>query len=126
MGKNLLQNLEEKPGAYGTLKVLLKLQEKIWLVTDGSLDESIGYFEWVIASDRKNLWENCSHTQGEQEQIKMLQTKTIGLLWIVIFVQHYTRYYNICVDPDLLVHFCDDMGVVSQIQWAELQSVLTP
>eukprot|EP00957_Ditylum_brightwellii_P066395 5040762-Ditylum_brightwellii.AAC.1 len=63
--QNLLQNLEEKPGAYGTLKVLLKLQEKIWLVMDGGLNESIGYFGWVIASDRQILWENRSHAQGE-------------------------------------------------------------
>eukprot|EP00957_Ditylum_brightwellii_P151464 11534488-Ditylum_brightwellii.AAC.1 len=122
----LLRNLEEKQTTYGSLKVMMQLQEQIYLVTDGGLDNNIGYFRWVVATDQTILWENRGHAQGEKGQIETLRTKSVGLLAIMIFFEHYLKHNNILFDPNQVKHYCDNMGVVKRMKWHDFRKVLTP
>eukprot|EP00957_Ditylum_brightwellii_P167356 12740821-Ditylum_brightwellii.AAC.1 len=56
----------------------------------------------------------------------MLRTEGIGQLSVVVFLCHYTLFHYIRGDTDWVIQYCDNMGVVKQIQWAEMRSVLTP
>eukprot|EP00957_Ditylum_brightwellii_P147237 11211681-Ditylum_brightwellii.AAC.1 len=58
---------------------MMQLQEQIYFVIDGGLDDNIGYFGWVIATDQTILWENRGHVQGEKGQIETLCAKRIGV-----------------------------------------------
>eukprot|EP00957_Ditylum_brightwellii_P152624 11617261-Ditylum_brightwellii.AAC.1 len=52
-----------------------------------------------------------------------LQTEGIGLLSAIVFLQHYTLFHNIKIEDDKMLHYCNNMGVVKQMGWAEMTSV---
>ena len=55
--QRLLKHIREHHDSYGSSIIHLQMADKIWLVTDGGLNNGDGYFGWVIASNTNILWE---------------------------------------------------------------------
>eukprot|EP00957_Ditylum_brightwellii_P096790 7371443-Ditylum_brightwellii.AAC.1 len=45
---------------------------------------------------------------------------------MTIFFKRYMKYNNILFDPDQVIHYCDNMGVVKRMKWCNFCTVLTP
>eukprot|EP00957_Ditylum_brightwellii_P070317 5341649-Ditylum_brightwellii.AAC.1 len=118
--------MKEVQSMYGSLKVAIQLGGEIWWVTDGALDEDIGYFGWAIATYQKILWENRGHVPGHEEYIETLRTEGISNLLLAVFMKHYSIFHEIQINQDQTIHYCDNMGVVSHMKWKEMQSIITP
>eukprot|EP00957_Ditylum_brightwellii_P082199 6250295-Ditylum_brightwellii.AAC.1 len=82
---------------------------EIWWVTDGGLDDDIGYFGWVIAIDQQILWKNRGHTPGHEEYIETLRTEGISHLLLAVFMKHYLIFHEVRIDQDQTIHYCDNM-----------------
>eukprot|EP00957_Ditylum_brightwellii_P072865 5537735-Ditylum_brightwellii.AAC.1 len=44
----------------------------------------------------------------------------------MIFFKHYVKYNKILFDPDKVIHYCDNMGVVKRMKCHNFCTVLTP
>eukprot|EP00957_Ditylum_brightwellii_P113987 8690371-Ditylum_brightwellii.AAC.1 len=70
--------------------------------------------------------ENNRYVTGDRNLIETLRTGSIGLLSAIIFIQLYTKYHNILINPSKVIHSCDNMGVVQRIKWMEIRSIKLP
>eukprot|EP00957_Ditylum_brightwellii_P031002 2349199-Ditylum_brightwellii.AAC.1 len=60
------------------LQNLLKENTPIYLVTDGGVKDSIGYYGWVIVTVIEIVWEAKGHAPGSLKQMESLRAESIG------------------------------------------------
>eukprot|EP00957_Ditylum_brightwellii_P059261 4498348-Ditylum_brightwellii.AAC.1 len=73
--KILLDRLQSMGLHSLTLKQLLQMSEEIWVVTDGGVNQQLGYFGFVIATSTQILWKGDGQAQGNAIQMESLHTK---------------------------------------------------
>ena len=100
-------------------------EEEIWIGSDGGLKTQDGTFGWVIATATDIMWENNGYTPGNRTLTETLRTESIGLLSAIIFIHLYTKYHDISINSNKIIHSCDNMGVVQRIKWMEIRSIKT-
>ena len=71
------------------------------------------------------MWENNGYTPGNRTLTETLRTESIGLLSAIIFIHLYTKYHDISINSNKIIHSCDNMGVVQRIKWMEIRSIKT-
>eukprot|EP00957_Ditylum_brightwellii_P134860 10282033-Ditylum_brightwellii.AAC.1 len=102
------------------------MADKIWLVTDGGLNNGDGYFGWAIALDTNILWEGRGYVRGNEDLTESLCTKGMSHLSTVTFLKHFCILYNTSIPPETTIHFMDNKGVVSRMKWLKCRCVKTP
>eukprot|EP00957_Ditylum_brightwellii_P209401 15361627-Ditylum_brightwellii.AAC.1 len=66
------------------------------------------------------------HAPGPLKQKESLQAESIGLLSILCFLKHYVHYYDLNINNDQWIHYCDNMSEVKRIKWMNIRTVITP
>eukprot|EP00957_Ditylum_brightwellii_P198414 15120224-Ditylum_brightwellii.AAC.1 len=87
------------------------LEEGIWIGSDGGLKTLDGTFGWVIATATNTMGENNGYALGNRKLMETLRTESISLLSAIIFMQLYTKYHDIPINPNKVIHSCNNMGV---------------
>eukprot|EP00957_Ditylum_brightwellii_P155434 11831294-Ditylum_brightwellii.AAC.2 len=75
LGKLYCTGLGQMP-----LHQLLQTTEEIWVVTNGGVNESYGYFGFVIATGSQILWKGHRQAQGNAMQMESLRAGSGGRL----------------------------------------------
>eukprot|EP00957_Ditylum_brightwellii_P047012 3569700-Ditylum_brightwellii.AAC.1 len=101
------------------------LEEGIWIGRDGGLKTQDRTFEWVIATATNIMWENNGYAPGNRNLTETLRTESISLLSAIIFIQLYTKWHDIPINPNKVIHSCENMGVVQRVKWTEIRSIKT-
>eukprot|EP00957_Ditylum_brightwellii_P211626 15366393-Ditylum_brightwellii.AAC.1 len=58
--------------------------------------------------------------------MQLLRTESAGLLAALRFIYRYIQYNNMLLDHELLLHFCDNSTVVSQMKYPNKTMITNP
>eukprot|EP00957_Ditylum_brightwellii_P184154 14026876-Ditylum_brightwellii.AAC.1 len=90
LGKLYCTGLGQMP-----LHQLLQTTEEIWVVTNGGVNKSYGYFRFVIATGSQILCKGNGQAQGNAMQIESLRAESGGRLAALRFSVRYIKFHNI-------------------------------
>jgi len=92
-----------------------QLNKTIWLVTDGGVSDSIGYFGWVIATDTTILFEGKGSVQGNDEEMDSTRAESGALMEALIYLTKLYQQRTLIQAPTIR-HFCDNMVVTERMR----------
>ena len=81
----------------------------IWIVSDGGLANTSGYYGWVIASDTDILHEGKGRVPSNPSQIDSLRTESMGMYYAILIMRsllykyHLTQEINLASDNSELI-----------------------
>eukprot|EP00957_Ditylum_brightwellii_P091485 6966320-Ditylum_brightwellii.AAC.1 len=93
---------------------------------DGRAKNAYGSYRWVIANKSFKLWEGKGRTYGNPEIMQLLCKESVGLLAALRFIYCYIQYNDISIAHDLLLHFCNNSTVVSQMTYHNKTLIKNP
>ena len=94
--------------------IVFQLNKIIWIVTDGGVSDSIGYYGWVIATDTTILYESQGSVQGNDEEMDSTRAESGALLEALIFLTTLYQKRTLIRAPNIK-HFCDNMVVTERM-----------
>ena len=95
--------------------IAAQLASTLWIVTDGGVKDSMGYYGWVIATDTSVLYESNGCVPGNGEEMDSCRAESVGLLEAVKFAV-YLHGANSTMSAPQLQHFCDNITVTNRMQ----------
>eukprot|EP00957_Ditylum_brightwellii_P128073 9767909-Ditylum_brightwellii.AAC.1 len=81
-----------------TTKPLLAL--KLYYMSDSGVDNGIGYFGWLIATETTILIECNGHTIGKESLMESSRAETYGAIVIFLFLHYMQIYKNTYSHPN--------------------------
>jgi len=101
----------------------LTQQKPIMMVSDASVQKS-GHsgFAWIIVHNETQLWHSQGLAPGPAEDMHSGRAKAYGILAALIFIQHYLSCYPPVLASTTLTFYCDNLGVITNINsfWEEI------
>eukprot|EP00957_Ditylum_brightwellii_P068411 5193514-Ditylum_brightwellii.AAC.1 len=80
----------------------------------------IGYYGWVIATVCDILIEVKGHAPGPKKLMESLRTESTSILSVLCFLLHFTQYYNLHLNANMRIQYCDNSTAVKQMKWITL------
>ena len=93
---------------------LLQLEPTLWVVTDGGVSDSIGYYGWVIATSSTILYEDKGQITGNEEEMDSCRAEAGALLEALLFLHHQIKTSTTMIDHHLH-HFCDNITITKRM-----------
>jgi len=97
------------------------------LVSDASVQKS-GHsgFAWIIAHDAQQLWRGQGLAPGPAEDMHSGRAEAFGILAALMFLQYYLSCYNPVPKETMVNCFCDNMGVITNINTIRNDEIIRP
>jgi len=94
----------------------LMQQKPIMMVSDASVQKS-GHsgFAWILAHEATQLWRGQGLAPGPAEDMHSGRAEAFGILAALTFIQYYLSCYTPLPDATTLTCFCDNLGVITNI-----------
>eukprot|EP00957_Ditylum_brightwellii_P154139 11730248-Ditylum_brightwellii.AAC.2 len=121
----MVENATHKEGQK-RMKETIILEKRIWLGSNRGLKTQDELFGWVIATATNIIWENNGCVTGNRNVTETLRVESFGLLSAIVFIQLCTNYHDVAINPNKVIHSCNNMGVVQQMKWMEIISLQNP
>eukprot|EP00957_Ditylum_brightwellii_P155474 11834619-Ditylum_brightwellii.AAC.1 len=86
----------------------------------------IGYYGWVVATVCNILTEAKGHATGPKYPMESLRTESTSILSLLCFLLHSTRYYNLCLNANTWIQYCNNSTAVKRMKWITLCMILKP
>eukprot|EP00957_Ditylum_brightwellii_P201824 15327368-Ditylum_brightwellii.AAC.2 len=103
----------------------LQCADTIWHVTDGGKEENNGYYRWVLTTDTTRLWEGQGYVQSNLELLESQRTESMNHFYIIVVLYHYCQYHCIHIPNHTTIHYTDNQGIVSKMNWYYMRSIKT-
>eukprot|EP00957_Ditylum_brightwellii_P089891 6845803-Ditylum_brightwellii.AAC.1 len=92
------------------------MAQELYYVSDGGANDSIGYFEWLIATDTKILIEGNGQVLVKESLTESLQAETYGEIALFLFLQHFHIFKNTTTPPNHQLYYCNNSTVIKHLQ----------
>jgi len=101
-------------------------KKNLIIVSDASVQKN-GHsgFAWIIAEADDPLWRGQGLAPGPEEDIHSGRAEAMGLLAALIFLSYYISCYT-PPNPSMVQCYCDNAGVITNINTTQEQSILRP
>jgi len=101
---------------------------RLSLISDASVQKTKqSGFAWILAHDTRTLWTGVGLAPGHADDIYSGQAEAFGLLAGLTFLQHYLdSYERTQFRPTLLTCYCDNLGVITNVNELLQTSILRP
>ena len=96
--KHTWQQYNEHLNSYTVINKYIGIEiqsaETLWVVSDGGLDDNLGYYGWVIANSSQILCEGRGLDPGNPEKLDSLRTERAGMLHALTVMSQFATYLH--------------------------------
>ena len=90
---------------YNTVKKYAELDllttEYIWIVSDGGLAHTQGYYGWVIATDTDILYEGRGRVPSKPSHLDSLRSESMGMYHTIFIMSSLLHKHNLTQEINL-------------------------
>eukprot|EP00957_Ditylum_brightwellii_P025466 1925305-Ditylum_brightwellii.AAC.1 len=94
----------------------LLLASKFYYISDSGVNNGIGYFGWLIATEANILIEGHRQALGKESLMESLRGETYGEIAIFLFLYYFRIYTNTSTPPNRQYYYTDNSTLIKRLQ----------